>query len=169
MIHTLLALASLTLTQGTRDPFQAPARPPAANDTCAGGANMTGLRASLERSSKADQYLVITWKQGTGAGEGLGPDYFARARLEADSPLVRRSLGVPDYRPLQELRIPLRSARPVKGTISFSLWFPDRSGFSPCQHSGMQDSYELKVSLTFNSKGQLIESTLLEVEHLGAI
>ena len=166
LINTLLAVAALSLSQSGRDPFQPPIVHLPAADTCAGGANMTRLRASVEGDRKRGLQVVIGWSQGTGPGEGLGPQYFVRARLQADDSRASRALGLPEYRPLQEITIPIRR---VEGLISFSLWFPDRASFIGCGHAGMPDSYELRVKLTIDGNHRLVDSTLVEVAHLGPI
>jgi hypothetical protein len=142
------------------------------SDTCTGGSNMTDPRlvAGLEPSA-GGSLMRITWDPGTGEGAQLSPDYFAAVRLSSQTATEVQGL-VPSVSLTgeREITVRFRNLGPYLSThrtLELVLAFPDRRGFTACEHAGMDDEYLLKIRLEFDEQQQLQSATLTQDVSLG--
>ena len=137
-------------------------------DHCSGGLNMTSPRVRAEGEA-----LVLEWDPGTERGADLPANYFYAPRLECVIDETRTDKGcvvtAVDHRRERELVLTVNPAVRVQaGPHLVRLVFPDRRQATGCRHGGMDDTYDLRVTLSFDAGGQLSGSKLDEHDFPGS-
>lgn len=137
------------------------------SDTCTQGDNMTAPRLEgAPEASGAETKVRIAWDRGTVVGEQLPAAYFEQVKAE-DAKVVTRTAPAGE----RAMDVFLSGAPASHGgkTETFTLQFPDRARFTSCRHPGMNDVYDLVVTITFGADGGTATATFEQKVDFGAI
>jgi len=165
-----LAVLALVLLAGCQEP-----------DSCTRGATFAdlGLVDGVERDA-GGSFLRVGFSPGSPIAEDLPAAYFSAGRLPSAVEVdAAGESAFPVSPPVIAVSLPREGElmvrlRDLDGWIAegerdltFSVAFPDRRGYTDCEHAGRDDVYYLNVLIRFDAEGQVLETSFSEALLLG--